>query len=82
VSDVAGFLRVNPATAWNWVKLKKLKSRKRRGVIVVRFGDIVEMAIERGLYERPSGIFILKTGGRRLGGKDSEQNYSNRDIRE
>ena len=58
VSDVAGFLGVNPATAWNWVRAGKLKSRKRRGVIVVRFGDIEQMATERGLYERPRGVFL------------------------
>ncbi len=59
VSDVAGLFRVNPATAWNWVRSRKIKSSRRRGVTVVRFGDVEQLATERGLYKRPSGPFMV-----------------------
>lgn len=48
VSEAANILRVNPVTAWQWAKTGRLPAKKRRKLQVVRFGDVVALAMERG----------------------------------
>ena len=47
--EAAGLLRIDPATANRMFASGRLKARKRSGVYVLRFRDVVREARERGI---------------------------------
>ena len=50
ISEASYILKVNPVTAWQWTrKGSRLPAKKRRGVQLVRFSDVLKLAEERGI---------------------------------
>jgi hypothetical protein len=61
ISEAASILKVNPATAWHWTRQAgRLPKKKRRGVQLVRFSDVVKLAEERGIAQPlTKSIFLI-----------------------
>jgi hypothetical protein len=60
ISEAASMLKVNPVTVWQWTRqVGRLPKKKRRGVQLVRFSDVVKLAEERGIAPPlTKGLFL------------------------